>query len=91
MNSTAVTEEDDAMCDVCGNTNPEPGFSCEECSDTGWLIAKHCTEPEIERCDACSRFASDMEAAKAYLASPGCRHWLDKIVLKARKKSEIRV
>lgn len=90
MNSTAATEEDESACDVCGDTQLLSGSRCEECDGTGWVLVNSCTEPEIERCDACRKFATDLEAAKAYLTSPGCRHWLDRIVLKCRKKSEIR-
>jgi hypothetical protein len=64
--------------------SPEPG-TCGSCDGTGWLMqaSAHAGFQEIERCDTCRKYTSDLTAATAYFNQtkrPVC-HWLSAILL----------
>ena len=58
-------------------------YACPDCRDKGWLIFQDQT---IQRCDGCQKFDGDLSAAVAYFDSKGCKHWLEGIVIKPKKK-----
>lgn len=58
------------------------GVRCLTCNDDGYVIVMG---NEIQRCDGCSKYAGDLEAAKAFFAE-NPQYFLDRILI---RQSEI--